>query len=284
MARRLAYGTTIAENEFDFREVCRALRVNDDISRELAQATARNVEKRMRDEGVDGRLDQYYNTYRQGMDATLNAFLTHTTLQPIAHLFRLKSNIRIASGGKRTVSEYCTFTMLKSHFAYYQKHGVAPKVANNGRIGKHAGAKKTYVQFPGGGGVKLPQNETWERFKAGIAAYNQSSGSTYTLPDMILMILEQFMADKKDLFGSKTSTIDESRIRKQGGKLLHLKIDAELSARLNAMIQRYNAVNTPKTNQTECVNKAIAQFLDRLPLVYTDPKAYAEELALKRSD
>lgn len=287
MARRLENGTVLADNEFDFREVCRALKVNDQISTELARATIENVIRKMKaegTEGTEGRLDKYYNTYRQGMDASLNAFLTHTKLQPIAHLFRLKSSVRISTSEKHWVNEYCTFTMLKKHFDYYQKNGVAPNVALNGRIGKHGGAKRTYVKFPGGGGTNLPQNETWERFKRGISVFNAATGSKYTLPEMLLMIMELFMAEKPEIFGQKNAVIDESKVVKTGGRFLHISIDEELCASLNAFIQRYNAVNTPKTSQNECVCKAIEQFLARMPLIYTEPKLYAEELALREKE
>ena len=281
MARRLDGKIVIAENEYDFREVCRALGVNDSISGELALETIHNVAEAMRKSGVEGRLDQWYNTYRQGMDRSLNAFLTHTRLEPIAHLFRLRSTIKIAKGNKRYAHEYNTFTILKKHYDYFKENGKAPNVHSNGSIAKYDKAKRSLVEFEGGGNVKLPQNETYTRFKGGVQAFNKASGTNYTIPQMLLMVMEQFMADKPEIFGVKTVEVDEKKILPTTTTKFHLSAPNELMNDLKAFVQRYNAFNTPKTTMNECGVKALRGFIDRMPLIYTDPKAYAEELALR---
>ena len=281
MATRLEGNIVVAENEYDFREVCRALGVSDEISLDLARETADNILSAMRKDGVSGRMDKWYNTYRLAMDKSLNAFLTHTRLEPIAHLFRLRSNVAIAAGNKRYSHEYFTFTILKKHYDYYKKNGTPPRVHSNGAIAKYDKAKRTLVEFEGGGNVKLPQNETYTRFKNGVQAFNTANGTSYTIPQMILMIMEQFMADKEDLFGKKAVAIDEQKIVPTDTDRLHLTAPPKLLSELKAFVQRYNVFNTPKTTMNECAVKAISQFLGRMPLLYTDPKAYAEELALR---
>lgn len=281
MATRLEGGIVVADNEYDFREVCRALGVPDSVSIPLAEQTRDNILKAMRKEGVEGRMDKWYNTYRMAMDRNLNAFLTHTKLEPIAHLFRLRCNVRIASGNKRYSHEYFTFTILKQHYDYFRKHGKAPRVHNNGAIAKYDNAPRTLIQFDGGGNVKLPQNETFARFKKGIKVFNAQNGTNYTIPQMLLMIMEQFMKDKPTIFGDKAVKIDESKLVKTETDRLHLTIPTQLMNDFKAFVQRYNALFTPKTTMNESAALAIRQFLDRKPLYLVDPKAYAEELALR---
>jgi hypothetical protein len=95
------------------------------------------------------------------------------------------------------------------------------------------------------------------------------------------MILEQFMSDKQDIFGQKTVNIDENKLKDTDATRFHLAVPPNLMKDFKAFVQRYNAFNTPKTSMNECGVKAISQFLDRMPLMYTDPKAYAEELKLR---
>lgn len=284
MARRLEGNVVVSDNEYDFREICKALGVNEDIAVNLAKQTIDNIVKRMKQENVQGKLSNYYDTYRQCGDKTLNAFLTHWKLEPIAHLIKLKSNIKIANGGKGFSQEYCTFVMLKSHYDYYKVNGKAPKVASNGRIAKYETGKRSLVEFQGGGNVKVPLNATWKRFKDGVHLSNKDNGTKYTMPEMVLVALEEYMKNRENVFGKKEVVIDESKLLLAETTNINIPIDSELVNELRAFIQRYNAVNTPKVSLRDIVPKAIRQFLDRMPLIYVNPQLYAEEKALEEQE
>lgn len=281
MARYLEGNVTVADNEYDFREVCRALRVPDAVSTRLASETVNNISQKMREEGVEGSLAKYYNTYRQGKDTTLNAFSTHRSLEPIAHLFRLKSNIRI-SRDKRVSHEYCTFTMLQKHYDYYREHGKPPKVEHNGSTAKYGTKKRTLIKFDGKNTVKLPINETWKRFKYGIKAFNIQNGSKYTIPEMVILALEEYMDGRADVFPKKQVKFDDDQIKLTQTHRINVPVEPELINDLRSFIHRYNCMNTPKTTIRDVVPRAIRQFLDRMPIMYTRPDLYAEELALQQ--
>jgi len=284
MARRLEGNIVVADNEYDFREVCKGLGVNEEIALNLAKQTIDNVVKRMRLEKIEGRISNYYDTYRQCGDKSLNSFLTHWKLEPIAHLIKLKSNIRIANNGKGFSNEYCTFVMLQSHYDYYKKHNKAPKVANNGRIAKYETGKRSLVEFKGGGNVKVPLNETWKRFKSGVSSSNKDNGTKYTMPEMVLVALEEYMKAREPIFGKKQIVIDESKLILAETTNINIPIDSDLVNELRAFIQRYNAVNTPKVFVRDIVPKAIKQFLDRMPLIYVNPQLYAEQKELEEKE
>lgn len=281
MARYIEGNVSIADNEYDFREVCKALGVPKQKAIKLAQTTVNNISRKMRDEGIEGSLSKYYNTYRQGEDVTLNAFLTDTTLQPIAHLFRLKCNIKISREAKRS-REFCTFTMLKSHYDYYREHGKPPNVSTAGRISKYGTKQRTLIKFDGGGNVKVPINETWKRFKSGIQLYNKKNGTKYSLAEMVLVALEEYMQNRDSLFPTKNVTLRKSDIIETDTTNINIMMDAKLGNDMRAFVQRYNALNTPKTSVREVVIKSIRSFLDRMPIIYTNPELYAEEQMLKQ--
>jgi hypothetical protein len=279
--RRLDSHLTLAENEYDFREVCKGLGVNNETALELAHDTIENIIAAMQKQSYEGTLAQYYNTYRMAMDKSLNAFLTHTKLEPIAHLFRLKSDIKISEGWKRLPHEYVTFTMLKKHYEYYRTHGVAPKVQNNGSIAKNGNAKRTLIKFDGGGTVKCPQNASFEQFKNGINAYNQQNGTKHTIPQMLMTIIDEYMKERPEIFGVKKAVIDESKLVQNESGNFHWSTTPEQLSKLKLFVQRYNACNNPPVTMNEIVTRSVKRFLGAMPLIYTDPKAYAEQVTLQ---
>lgn len=283
MARRLEGNIVVSDNEYDFREICKGLGVNEDIAVGLAKQTIDNIVNRMKSENVEGKLSNYYDTYRQCGDKTLNAFLTHWKIEPIAHLIKLKSNVQIAKNGKKLSNEYCTFVMIKSHYDYFKMHGAAPKVATNGRIAKHETSKRTLIEFRCDS-IKVPTNSTWQRFKGGVAHSNDISGTKYTMPEMVLIALEEYMKSRASVFNIKKIKIDEDRLLLQKTSNINIPIENELSIELKAFIQRYNMLNMPKVSMRDIVPKAIRQFLDRMPLIYVNPELYAEKNALEEKE
>lgn len=280
MARRLEGNIVVSDNEYDFREICGGLGVNQEIAVGLAKQTIDNIVKRMKSENINGKISSYYDTYRQCGDKTLNAFLTHWKLEPIAHLIKLKSNVQIAQGGKKLSNEYCTFVMLKSHYDYYKKNGKAPNVSKGGRIAKHETSKRTLIEFKCDS-IKVPTNSTWQRFKSGVFNSNKDNCTKYTMPEMVLVALEEYMKSRESIFDVKKIEIDEDKLLLQETTNINIPLPKALATDLKAFIQRYNKVNTPKVSMRDIVPKAIRQFLDRMPLIYIDPELYAEEKALE---
>ncbi|NLB55485.1 MAG: hypothetical protein GX811_06930 [Lentisphaerae bacterium] len=124
--------------------------------------------------------------------------------------------------------------------------------------------------------ILVPKTETIKHFERVVKACG------FTLPEAVLMALNFFMEQKKDVFGEvPKAEIDESTLKDIQRSYVWGKIDREIVSRSWKFIQRYNAANVPGITFSDFLESAIVEKLQRLPLKLTDPEMAAEVEALK---
>lgn len=234
----------------------------------------------------------YYNTHRNGLitDQSLNIFYLNDKLAPFAHLFKMFV-VRRKCKQSNAVRLCCGYGIRKTYYDKYKKTGQLPPMDNQGKLPKYdrpARAGRSKVEFEGGGRIDIPMNSTYRRFKDGIDACNKISKTKVTVPEMVLLAIQEFMQKRKNIFGEQIIEIDDSKLIERTNERLYVDADSELVKNIYNFLQRYNAAYTPPLTMSEFMEKAAKAHLERMPLELVSPETAkklkaVEEMEKKRN-
>lgn len=265
------------ENMYHWEEIAQFERINN-VERigNLAQQTHTILVANCRSMGFPSEkaFAQYYNNISNGLitNRRYNQFLYHSKLEPFAHLIKWVLKDSVSRQGNKIIRS--DFGILKTQYEYYRKHGNPPDVFNRG------GTKKNFT--PAGENartkVDLPKTQAYQQFVTAIKAANKGSRDKVTIPQMILLAIEEYMSNRPELFGNpEMSVARDSEIRIKDNEFIRAQISPETMKKLSALLARYNSANTVKMTQSQLVELAIVQMFERAPLMLSDPQL-AEEL------
>lgn len=287
----------VPEDYYTCAQIADYERITRGQIQQMAQLTMESLMKVAKTEGLVDKNDQVqyaqlpklFNTLKIGIctDKTVNAFLTHRSLEPFGHMFRLFLKRKMAAGNDATPVFYGDFGVRKSVYEKYKATGKVTDYLGRGKLPKYdvaAREGRSKVEFPDGGRVDLPRNAVYRRFKAGILACNAGSDQKVTVPEMVIVAMQEFMDTRKEIFGEQSVEIDESKLTGRNTKRMRVDMDPELSDQVGRFLQRYNKTHTPAMTLQEFIRIALRAQLERLPLELVDPKLAAQMRTLCKTD
>ena len=262
---------SIPSNAYSIWDIAKIERINESVIRKLMRETLVATERASNNKSVSG-IVNYFNSmgYEDGF---INRFMTHWSLQPFAQAIKMvsESSIRSSKKGIQNVT-YISFYVSKSVYERWKKRNVAykPTMRKEQKYDVNTKVKRRQVSLPRGRIVK--------HFESVIKQLG------FTMPEAVLMALDFYMKQHKDVFGEIDEEIDESLISDNYTSLVFGYIDKNVVNKMWKVIHRHNAINTPSINLSEFIESAIVEKLDRTPLKYVNPKLHEELQALEKAE
>lgn len=206
------------------------------------------------------------------VDRTINTFYTHSRLYPFAGAIRLA--MERVFNGKRDMY-YAMFYIPKAIYEKYKKTGVeynaeaAPNMGEEGLPSCSVPKRR----------ITLPDIAMLTQFEKILKKLD------IKLSEGILLAVSEYMQKHSDIFGDiKEEKCDESLVRENRMSLIQAYISPETVTAVYKALQRANQECIVKIKFSEFVDAALREKLDRLPVKYTNPELYREQLEIAKAE
>lgn len=205
-------------------------------------------------------------------DNTINTFYTHSRLAPFAGAIRLA--MERVFNGKRDIY-YAMFYIPKAIYDKYKKTG-AEYNAEAAPYMNEEGLSSCCVQKRR---VALPKISMLTQFEKILKKLD------IKLSEGILLAVNEYMQKHSDIFGEvKKDEYDENLVRENRMSLIQAYISPETVTAVYKALQRANQECIVKIKFSEFVDAALREKLDRLPVKYTNPELYREQLEIAKAE
>lgn len=205
-------------------------------------------------------------------DNTINTFYTHSRLSPFAGAVRLSME-RVFNGNRDVY--YAMFYIPKAIYEKYKKTGVeynAEAAPNMGEQGLHSCSVPKRR-------ITLPDIAMLTQFEKILKKLD------IKLSEGILLAVSEYMQKHSDIFGEiKANEYDESLVRENRMSLIQAYVSPETVTAVYKALQRANQECIVKIKFSEFVDAALREKLDRLPVKYTNPELYREQLKIIQAE
>lgn len=206
------------------------------------------------------------------VDRTINTFYTHSRLYPFAGAVRLA--MERVFNGKRDMY-YAMFYIPKAIYEKYKKTGIeynaeaAPNMSEEGLPSCSVPKRR----------ITLPDIAMLTQFEKILKKLD------IKLSEGILLAVNEYMQKHSDVFGDiKEEKCDESLVRENRMSLIQAYVSPETVTAVYKALQRANQECIIKIKFSEFVNAALREKLDRLPVKYTNPELYREQLEIAKAE
>lgn len=223
-----------------------------------------------RDKTATG-IQAFFNSIAS-VDKTINTFYTHSRLSPFAGAIRLSME-RVFNG--KSEMHYAMFYIPKAIYEKYKKTGVeynaeaAPNMGEEGLPSCSVPKRR----------ITLPDIAMLTQFEKILKKLD------IKLSEGILIAINEFMQKHSDVFGEvKSDKYDENLVRENKMSLIQAYISPETVTAVYKALQRANQECIVKIKFSEFVNAALREKLDRLPVKYTNPELYREQLEIANAE
>jgi hypothetical protein len=208
-------------------------------------------------------IERFYNEIGCN-DSYINCFNQHWHLQPFAKAIKLT----IEKSMRKTSLKECNFAnfyISKKVYIDWKKRGIKYEKKQK-EISAFTAKDKIQQTF-----IKIPNNYVVKHFKNIV-----KNKLNMSISEVVVIALDFFMKQHKDVFGEYRGKIDESVIQENKSSLVFAFCDKELVNKIWKTLQRINQVNMPPIKFGEFVETALAEKLERIPVQYTNPQLFEE--------
>lgn len=216
-------------------------------------------------------IQSFFNNIAS-VDRTINTFYTHSRLCPFAGAIRL--SIERVFNGKREL-HYAMFYIPKAIYEKYKKTGIeynaeaAPNMSEEGLPSCSVPKRR----------ITLPDIAMLTQFEKILKKLD------IKLSEGILLAVNEYMQKHSDIFGDiKEEKCDESLVRENRMSLIQAYVSPETVTAVYKALQRANQECIVKIKFSEFVNAALREKLERLPVKYTNPELYREQLEIAKAE
>jgi hypothetical protein len=260
---------SLSKSVYSLRDIAKYENIGSEKIESLMSAVLKAAVMSSDNKSASG-IQAFYNNYGKN-DININRFLSHGKLRPFAYAIKLET-------------EKCYQGKKEVYFAMFC---VSKNVYNDWRR-----RKKPYDNTvnPNMSEYGLPRSYDTRSFKLNKCPElthfeNTVKSLGFKMAEAVMLALNEYMERHKDVFGEiPHSEIDEYKVRENRTSMIYAHIDPAVTSAVFKAIQRYNMINVPHVKFSEFVEAALTEKLDKLPVKYTDPELYKEQLAIEKAE
>lgn len=260
---------SLSSKLYSLRDIAKYENISVEKIESLMSATLKAAAAMAENKTASG-IQAFFNTYGF-KDINVNRFVSHGKLRPFAYAIRLQTE-KCFKGQKEVY--YAMFYISKSVYKDWHKYHKAYDGNVYPNISEY-GVSQTYNTRS----VALKKCPELNYFEAATKSLG------FKLSEAVMLAVNEYMERHSDVFGEvPKSEIDEYKVRENKTSLIWAYIDPDVASAVYKAIQRYNMVNVPMVKFSEFVEAALIEKLDRLPIKYTNPELYKEQLELEKAE